>query len=91
MKPDGDAMPGPIMTIHEVAQYLRVHQSTLYKLIRRRQIPAFKIGTEHRFNREAIEKWMADRQVNVRSPIPVHPGPVPPRPGWSGLVSPDLR
>lgn len=56
-----DSMPGPIMTSREVAEYLQVHQSTLYKLIRRRQIPFFKIGSDYRFSREAIQDWIARR------------------------------
>jgi len=68
MKPDHDTLPSPVMTIREVAQYLQVHQGTLYKLIRRGQIPVFRIGCEYRFNKDAIEKWMADLQVKGRPP-----------------------
>jgi len=63
MKPRHDATPSPIMTVAEVARYLRIHQSTLYRLIHRSQLPCFKIGSDYRFDRDAIEKWMADRQV----------------------------
>jgi excisionase family DNA binding protein len=62
MKPDSDAMPSPIMTVRELAQYLRVHQGTLYKLIRRGQIPFFKIGADYRFNRETIERLLTHGQ-----------------------------
>jgi len=51
------------MTIAEVAEYLQVHRSTIYRLVHKGQIPAFKIGSDYRFDRDAIEKWMADRQV----------------------------
>jgi len=63
MKPRHDATPSPIMTVAEVAQYLRVNRNTLYKLIRRGQIPVFKIGSDYRFDKNEIEKLMADRQV----------------------------
>jgi excisionase family DNA binding protein len=52
-----------IMTTAEIAQYLRVHQSTVYKLLRQRQIPTFKVGSDYRFDSDAIEKWIADGQV----------------------------
>jgi excisionase family DNA binding protein len=65
MKPRHAAAPSRIMTVAEVAQYLQVHPSTLYKLVRRHQIPAFKIGADYRFDRDAIETWMADQQVKV--------------------------
>ena len=63
MKPRDDATPRQIMTAAEVAEYLQIHLDTLYRLVRKHQIPAFKIGTEIRFHRAAIEKWMTDRQV----------------------------
>jgi excisionase family DNA binding protein len=63
MKPRRAAVPSQIMTVAEVAKYLRVHPSTLYRLLRQHQIPAFKIGSDYRFERDAIVKWMADEQV----------------------------
>jgi excisionase family DNA binding protein len=62
MKPT-PAAPSRIMTVAETAQYLRVHKRTLYKLLRRHQIPAFKIGADYRFDSDAIEKWMTAGQV----------------------------
>jgi excisionase family DNA binding protein len=67
MKPRPADAPSRIMTAVEVAQYLQVHPATLYKLIRKGQIPAFKIGSDYRFERDAIEKWMADGQVKGHS------------------------
>ncbi len=55
-------MPSDLMTIAEVAQYLQVHRRTLYKLVHQRQIPVFKVGADYRFFRDAIEKWIADRE-----------------------------
>ncbi|MGO9602130.1 MAG: helix-turn-helix domain-containing protein [Candidatus Binataceae bacterium] len=49
------------MTAKEVAEYLHVHLTTLYKLIRKDALPHFKIASEYRFNRQEIEKWMAER------------------------------
>ncbi len=63
MEPHGNARSSRIMTTTEVAHYLRVHQGTLYKLIRRGHIPAFKVGSDYRFHRDAIEKLMANRQA----------------------------
>jgi len=47
---------GPVMTVAEVAQYLKVHPTTLYKLVRRHQIPAFKIGSDYRFDKDATRR-----------------------------------
>ncbi len=46
-----------IMTLEEVANYLRVHPSTVYRMAKNHSIPAFKIGSDWRFNRESIDGW----------------------------------
>jgi excisionase family DNA binding protein len=45
-----------VLTVAEVAAFLRVNRSTVYKLIRRGELPAFKVGSDWRFNRAQIEK-----------------------------------
>lgn len=62
MKPRHAAALSPIMTLKEVAEYLRIHQTTLRKLIRRGEILGFKIGSDYRFRRDEIEKWLAEKQ-----------------------------
>ena len=42
--------PVKVMTVREVSAYLHVHPSTIYRLLKRRQIPAFHIGSDWRFN-----------------------------------------
>jgi excisionase family DNA binding protein len=51
--------PGPkkVMTVREVAAYLSVHPSTIYRLLRHNQLPAFHIGSDWRFNIEEIDRW----------------------------------
>jgi excisionase family DNA binding protein len=46
-----------VLTLMEVAAYLKVHPSTIYRLLRRGQIPAFRVGSDWRFNREHIDRW----------------------------------
>jgi excisionase family DNA binding protein len=56
---------GPsILTIEDVAEYLRVHPSTIYRLLKKKQLPAFKVGREWRFNREEIDRWRVDAERN---------------------------
>jgi excisionase family DNA binding protein len=57
------AKPSRFMTAAEVADHLRIHLNTLYKLLRSGQISGFKIGSDYRFDREEIEKLMRDRQA----------------------------
>ena len=47
-----------VMTLHEVAQFLRCHESTVYRLTKRGQIPAFRLGSEWRFLRSKVEQWI---------------------------------
>ena len=51
-----------IMTVREVSAYLHVHPSTIYRLLKRHEIPAFHIGSDWRFNIEAIDRWCLQQQ-----------------------------
>jgi PTS system nitrogen regulatory IIA component len=55
-----------ILTIEEVAKYLRVSERTVYDWAQKGEIPAGKIGTVWRFKKAEIEKWVNDR-LSVRS------------------------
>jgi len=46
-----------ILTAAEVAEYLKVHPSTIYRLLKAHKIPSFKIGSDWRFKREQIDEW----------------------------------
>lgn len=52
---------GEILTVPEVARFLRVPKSTVYKLARLGELPASKIGKHWRFLRRDIQSWMHDR------------------------------
>jgi excisionase family DNA binding protein len=46
-----------LMTVRELADYLRCHPSSIYNLLKKSKIPAFKVGSDWRFKRAAIDKW----------------------------------
>jgi excisionase family DNA binding protein len=46
-----------LVTVKELSSYLRVHPATIYKLLKRGEIPGFKLGSDWRFNLEAINRW----------------------------------
>jgi excisionase family DNA binding protein len=55
------------MTVPEVAAYLRVHQSTVYRLLKSGALPGWRIGAgkrggDWRFSRKAIEQWVERNQ-----------------------------
>lgn len=59
----GGAAPleSEILTVMEVAKFLRVPKSTVYKLARVGELPASKIGKHWRFLRRDIHEWMHSR------------------------------
>jgi excisionase family DNA binding protein len=54
-----------VLTLAEVAQFLRVHPSTVYRLLKQGAIPAFKLGSDWRFTRGAIESWTKERSQDL--------------------------
>lgn len=54
-------MSDDILTIEEVAKYLRVSERTVYDWAQKGEIPAGKIGTVWRFKKDEIEKWVNER------------------------------
>ena len=50
-----------ILTIDEVAKYLRVSERTVYEWAQKGEIPAGKIGTAWRFKKPDLEKWVNER------------------------------
>lgn len=47
-----------ILTIKEVAEYLKVTDRTIYRLAGAKKIPAFKVGGVWRFSRADIDQWI---------------------------------
>ena len=50
--PDSD-----IMTLEEVAEYLKLRPQTIYTWAQEKRIPAAKLGKEWRFKRSMIDRW----------------------------------
>ena len=59
-----------IMTITEVAQYLRISLSSLYKLAQDGKIPAQKVGKHWRFHRQTLIDWIAAGNFNFQGKKP---------------------
>ena len=50
-----------ILTAKEVADYLNLHPLTVHRYAREGKIPAFKIGTDWRFHKKYIERWIKEK------------------------------
>lgn len=46
-----------VFTIKELSEHLRVHPTTIYRLLRQGRLPGFRVGSNWRFNRVAIQEW----------------------------------
>ena len=47
-----------LLTTQQVAQYLKVDKFTIYRLVGRKKIPAFRVGNQWRFKRSLIDEWL---------------------------------
>ncbi len=57
-----------ILTTKEVAEYLNIHPLTVHRYAREGKIPAFKIGTDWRFHKKYLEKWIKQKLIyNLQS------------------------
>ena len=50
-----------IMTLEEVAEYLRVKPQTIYTWAQEKKIPAAKLGKEWRFKKSMVDRWFTER------------------------------
>jgi len=53
----------PVMTVEEVAEYLRIPRASVYKLAQKGKIPCQKVGRHWRFRREAVDRWLENGQA----------------------------
>jgi excisionase family DNA binding protein len=58
-------MAKEIVTVRDLASYLHCHQSTIYRLAKRGQIPAFRLGGGWRFKIGDINRWSRHMTVGA--------------------------
>ena len=58
-------MSEEILTLQEVANYLKVDKKTVYRMVKSRQLPAFKVRNQWRFKKNAIDKWIEFNNISV--------------------------
>ena len=58
-----------ILTITEVAEYLKVAERTLYRLVAAKKIPVFKVGGTWRFSKAEIEQWIKRQTRDASSKV----------------------
>jgi len=53
----------PVLTVKEVASLLRVDEKTVYRLVKKRQLPGFKVAGAWRFKHEDIDLWIEKQKA----------------------------
>ncbi|MHA1251802.1 MAG: methylation-associated defense system helix-turn-helix domain-containing protein MAD1 [Candidatus Helarchaeota archaeon] len=56
-------MDNEILTIKEVANYLKVNERTIYRMVNNNELPAFKVRDVWRFKKEDIERWIEKNKI----------------------------
>ena len=65
------------LTIHDAARLLQVSEKTIYRWIRKGELPAYRFHDQYRFNEVELEEWAArHRRPLHRSPSVEEPGPL---------------
>ena len=60
--------PGNVMNAKEAAQFLGAHVETIRRLARKGEVPAYKVGKDWRFRREALVEWVDGHPVRQKLP-----------------------
>lgn len=61
-----EVMPDDVLTLKEVAEYLKVNERTIYRMVADRKIPGFKVGGSWRFKLTEIEAWIKAKSHEVQ-------------------------
>lgn len=50
------------MTVQDVAEYLNVDPKTVYRMVKRGDLPGFKVGGSWRFQKDDLDAWIAQQK-----------------------------
>lgn len=52
-----------IMNVGELAEYLGVSCSKIYKMIKEKKVPASKIGRQYKFSKQVVDSWLKENII----------------------------
>jgi excisionase family DNA binding protein len=58
-----------ILTLGELAEFLKAHPTTIYRLLREKRSPAFRVESEWRFHLDSVEQWMNEKKPDCGSSL----------------------
>jgi excisionase family DNA binding protein len=50
------------LTVDELSEYLHVHKTTIYRMLKQGTLPGFRVGTDWRFDVDVVEQWVRDQK-----------------------------
>jgi excisionase family DNA binding protein len=53
-----------IMTVRELAEYLKIAEKTAYRFALEGKVPAFKVGGAWRFRKAEVDRWIKEQELN---------------------------
>ncbi len=63
MADERGSFTGPLMTVAEVAEILRVSNMTVYRLIKAGELPALRVGKNYRIREHDLEAYLATGEI----------------------------
>jgi len=48
-----------ILTVHDVAEYLRMSEAKVYRLVKEQRLPVIRIGKTWRFRKDLLDEWLS--------------------------------
>ena len=66
MKKQEAKMDEKLMTVQEVADYLHLNKYTIYRMVKKRTIPAYKVAKQWRFKKSEIDKWIEKGKIKLK-------------------------
>ena len=54
-------------TVDEMAKYLGVHTSTIYRMLKKRELPTIKVGRDWRFKKDSIAEWVKQQELDNKT------------------------
>jgi excisionase family DNA binding protein len=52
--------PAAVLTVNDLARYLKVNPSTVYRLLKTGKLPGFRVGSDWRLSKEEVERWLVE-------------------------------
>jgi len=59
------AIDHEVLTVKEVSELLQISEATVYKMIKEGKIPSFQIGSDWRFLKHRLVRWMAEQSMGA--------------------------